>query len=56
MIKLAIKLALLGIGFAAVLAATAAAQASYPYYYPGYSYSPYSYPAYSIDRARAPRG
>jgi len=41
-----IKSVLLGIGFAAVVAGTAAAQAYYPYYYPGYGYWPYSYPAY----------
>jgi hypothetical protein len=37
-----IRSALLGMGFAAAMATTAAAQ---PYYYPGYSY--YSYPWYS---------
>ena len=42
-----IKSALLGIGFAAAVATMAAAQAYYPYYSPGYGYSPYGYPAYS---------
>src|SRR5437868_12201808 len=42
-----LKSALLGIGFVAALATTAAAQPYYPYYYPGYSYPPgYSNPMY----------
>ena len=42
-----IKSVLLGIGFVAAMATTAAAQSYYPYYYPGYGYPTYGYPAYS---------
>jgi hypothetical protein len=36
----------MGVGLAAAVATTVAAQPYYPYYYPGYSYPPYGYPAY----------
>lgn len=51
-----LRSALLGIGLVAALAATAKAQAYYPYYYPSYSYPEYSYPGYGYPYAAYPYG